>query len=38
MKNLNILVVRFRNKEIIDNIETVLEKLEIIISNRNSKI
>ena len=37
MKNLNILVVRFENKEIIDNIKNVLEKLEVLTSNKNSK-
>jgi len=37
MKNLNILVVRFKNEEIIDNIESVLKKLELLISNKSSK-
>lgn len=34
MRSLNILVVRFKNEEVIDNIDLVLEKLEIIISNK----
>ncbi|RUA06624.1 MAG: hypothetical protein DSY38_03960 [Fusobacteria bacterium] len=37
MKNLNILVVRFKNEEIIDNIDSILKKLEILISNKSSK-
>jgi len=33
MQNLNILVIRFKNEEVIDNIDLVLKKLEIIIKN-----
>ncbi len=34
MQSLNILVIRFKNEEVIGNIDLVLEKLEIIISNK----
>jgi very-short-patch-repair endonuclease len=34
MKDINILVVRFKNKEVIDDIELVLKKLKIIILNK----
>ena len=34
MKNLNILVIRFKNEEVIGDIDIVFKKLEIIISNK----